>query len=284
MLDERAVVAEVVDVLARGALVRLAAAGDGVGTGRVERDGVALDDLGEIGADGVEVDLVGRWSSTRPPTSAGSTNTSGWPSKTVSPTATPTRRTNPASVAVDDVLHLHRLHHEQLLAGADRRRRRRRRSRRSCPAGGERTAVVPAGPSSVGGDRRAVAASAGRAAPDLPKSSTASGSTASTLTPASRALRRGRRLGVATCSARLVGRRGDELGDVVVDEAGRGPPGAHVGVGEDGLEERRRSSARLRRAARRAPGGPSSSASGSAGDGVCTMTLASSESKLALVR
>ncbi len=58
MLDERARVAQVVDVLAGRALVRLAAAGDGVGPGRVEGDGVALDDLGEVGPDGVEVDLV----------------------------------------------------------------------------------------------------------------------------------------------------------------------------------------------------------------------------------
>ena len=56
VLDERARVAEVVDVLARGALAGLAAARDGVGPRGVEPDGVALAHLREIGADGVEVD------------------------------------------------------------------------------------------------------------------------------------------------------------------------------------------------------------------------------------
>ena len=51
-------VAEVVDVLPRRALARCGGAGDGVGAGRVERDRVALEDLGEVGADVVEVDLV----------------------------------------------------------------------------------------------------------------------------------------------------------------------------------------------------------------------------------
>ena len=58
VLDERAVVAEVVDVLAGRALVGPAAPGDGVGPGGVERDGVALEDLREVGADLVEVDLL----------------------------------------------------------------------------------------------------------------------------------------------------------------------------------------------------------------------------------
>ena len=58
MLDERARVAEVVDVLPGRALAGAAALGDGVGAGLVERDAVALEDLGQVGADVVEVDLV----------------------------------------------------------------------------------------------------------------------------------------------------------------------------------------------------------------------------------
>ena len=58
MLDERAGVAEVVDVFAGGALLRAAAAGEGVGPVLVEGGGVALVHLGEVGSDVVEVDLL----------------------------------------------------------------------------------------------------------------------------------------------------------------------------------------------------------------------------------
>ena len=58
VFDERAGVAQIVDVLARRALLRLAALRDRVGPGGVERDRVALEHLGEIGPDAVEVDRV----------------------------------------------------------------------------------------------------------------------------------------------------------------------------------------------------------------------------------
>ncbi len=50
VLDERAVVDEVGDVLPRRAPVAVAAPGDGIGPGLVEPDAVALDRLGEIGS------------------------------------------------------------------------------------------------------------------------------------------------------------------------------------------------------------------------------------------
>ena len=84
VLDERARVAEVVDVLARRALAGAAALGDGVGPRLVERDRVPLEDLGQVGADVVEVDLVVA-AARASATSASSTSTSGWPSNTVSP-------------------------------------------------------------------------------------------------------------------------------------------------------------------------------------------------------
>ena len=51
-------VEQVVDVLARGALAGLAPARDGVGPLVVERHRLALEILGEIGPDVVEVDLL----------------------------------------------------------------------------------------------------------------------------------------------------------------------------------------------------------------------------------
>ena len=59
VLDEGAGVAEIVNVLAGGALLRAAAAGDGVGPVLVEGGGVALMDLSEVGADEIEVELLG---------------------------------------------------------------------------------------------------------------------------------------------------------------------------------------------------------------------------------
>ena len=183
MLDEAAVVTEVVDVLAGGALAGLAAAGDGVGPGSVERDGVALDDLGDIGAHGVEVDVVG---------------------DVVDEAADVSRFDEHERVALedgvadphvdeaheagigggDDVLHLHRLHHQQLLAGPTGSP-----SATSIativPCNGERTAMVPVGPSAWWEATAVVVARRGRGR-SRPKSRTASGSTASTLAPARR--------------------------------------------------------------------------------------------------
>ncbi len=59
VLDEGAGVAEVLDILAGGALAGFAAARDGVGPGGVEADFMALANLGEIGADAIEIDGFG---------------------------------------------------------------------------------------------------------------------------------------------------------------------------------------------------------------------------------
>src|SRR5205814_8184486 len=55
VLHEAAGIAEVVDVLARRALSRFSAAGDGRGPGVVASDGLASKHLGEVGSNGVEV-------------------------------------------------------------------------------------------------------------------------------------------------------------------------------------------------------------------------------------
>ena len=57
VFDERAGIDELRDVLARGALVGVAAALDRGRAVRVERVGLARDQLGEIGTDVVEVDV-----------------------------------------------------------------------------------------------------------------------------------------------------------------------------------------------------------------------------------
>ena len=57
VLDEGARVAQVLDILARGALIGFAPARDGVGPRGVESDRVALVHLREIGADVIEIDF-----------------------------------------------------------------------------------------------------------------------------------------------------------------------------------------------------------------------------------
>ena len=58
VLDEGARVAEVVDVLARGALTGLAPARDRLGPCGIEPVRMALVHLGQIGADVIEIDLL----------------------------------------------------------------------------------------------------------------------------------------------------------------------------------------------------------------------------------
>ena len=123
VLDERARVAQVVDVLAGRALAGAAALGDGVGPGLVERDAVALEDLGEVGADVVEVDLV--------VAAVAVVGDVGLLEKhehvaLVDGVAGPrrdSRRIRPLGGALIDVLHLHGL---DARGPADRRRPRRR--------------------------------------------------------------------------------------------------------------------------------------------------------------
>ena len=70
-------------------------------SGRASSQGqaVALQHLGQVGADVVEVDGLLLGARRRPPTSASSRKASGWPSKTVSPTATVIWRTTPETSA-----------------------------------------------------------------------------------------------------------------------------------------------------------------------------------------
>ena len=60
VLDEGAVVAQVVDVLAGRALTARAPSGDGVGPLLVAADGMARHDLGQVGSFSVEIDRVDR--------------------------------------------------------------------------------------------------------------------------------------------------------------------------------------------------------------------------------
>ena len=120
VLDEGARVAEIVDVLARRALPRLAPPRHRLGARRVEGHRVPLLHLGEIGAHAVGVDLRRRFRVRLRSTSRGSMKTSGCPSGTVSPSATASRRTTPLAAACDDVLHLHRVHHQERLPLPDR--------------------------------------------------------------------------------------------------------------------------------------------------------------------
>ena len=88
VLDEAAVVDEVGDVLARGALPGRAPARDRVGPAVVEPDVVALDDLGEIGAHAIEVDRGAATASPRRGADARRRRArSASPGMTVSPTA-----------------------------------------------------------------------------------------------------------------------------------------------------------------------------------------------------
>ena len=119
VLDEAAGVDEIGDVLARGSLPGGAPAGDGVGAAVVEPDVVPLDHLGEIGAHVVEIDRgVDRDGLAAVAPSPASTSTSGSPGITVSPTAIGERRDDAGPLGRDDVLHLHRLEHHELLADA----------------------------------------------------------------------------------------------------------------------------------------------------------------------
>ena len=117
VLDERALVAQVGDVLARGALVGLAAPRHGVGPGVVEEDGVTLVHLGEVGADLVEVDLVVDGGG-----QVGHVGRLDEHQRVALEHGVADGDADEAHEAGDggrhDVLHLHRFHDEQLLAGA----------------------------------------------------------------------------------------------------------------------------------------------------------------------
>ena len=206
-----------------------------------------------------------------------------WPSKHgVARARRRARRTTPLARRRDDVLHLHRLHHEQRLAGArraspaahvDARRScpAAARARRRCPRARRRRAPARGSGASAGAPCRSRARRADRAR--------------STRAPASAGAARGAggRLEVA---ARLRARpRRDELGGVLLDEARVHAVGARASGGASrrlqeaaGWSRRPRSrnspSARQRAREQR----PRSRA-----DGECTITFASSESKRGFV-
>ena len=246
-----------------------ASPGDRVGPRRVERHRLAVEHLGEVGADRVEVDGLGRRRrrSRRPP--SGSTTTSGWPSNTVSPGATVTERTTPLHRRRDDVLHLHRLHDQQRLADAHLVARDDADARRSCPG----SARAPR-------CRRRRARERSRGADDrLAVTSTASGSLESTTAPARRVVSvapSGSRHGAAAVARRRARRRcGPRSRSWRARRARPGGPRIACRKGTLVSTPSTRSS-RSARAVR-------SSASPTSSVAACPITLASSESKLGFV-
>ena len=119
----------------------------------VEAGRVALDDLGEVGTRRVEIFVCARRRRLSASASLAARKTSGAPSRTVSPAATASATHHAARRRGDDVLHLHRFHHQQRLAGADRRACRRVDARRPCPAAVRARRRVPGG---VAGSARRV--------------------------------------------------------------------------------------------------------------------------------
>ena len=119
VLDERAGVDEVSEVLARRALPALVAPGDRVGPRAVEPDGVALADRGEIVADRVEVDGLGALLGGRGRLAGGQ---HGEELALVDRVAHGDLDAPHDAVGLGDdlVLHLHRLEHDDRRAGADR--------------------------------------------------------------------------------------------------------------------------------------------------------------------
>ena len=281
VLDERPGIAEVVDVLARGALPGLAAALDRVGPRGVER-----------AARGGDAPRRGRAARGRGPAADASArpprrdvalleHDERRALETVSPAATRdarARRRPPG--AVDHVLHLHGLHDEELRARRDRVARARRRRRRSCPAWARARDEAVRPRRSLGGRG---AGSARRAAPALPVREHRE-----RIAPRRRARRRGRdrrRRGVPAARAASP-RAASSSASVVVDEASCRR--AYAGERRDGASERaagaRGSSRRRRCGTRRARASALRAAPRRSRATPCTTTFASSESKLGLGR
>ena len=128
VLDERAVVDEVGDVLARGAPADLAPPLDRVGASRVEADLVAGDDLGEVGADVRRIlhRVDGQLGHAAP-----SPRLHAGDDGALHHRGADLRRARPPTIpsdgGLDRVVHLHRLDEHQLLALAHLLARRRRR-------------------------------------------------------------------------------------------------------------------------------------------------------------
>ena len=100
VFDERAGIADVLDVLARGALAGRAPTRDGLGTRRVECTGATLQHLGQVGADADRDRSPAARCVAPSASSCSSMKASGWPSNTVSPTATVMARTTPLALAL----------------------------------------------------------------------------------------------------------------------------------------------------------------------------------------
>ncbi len=116
VLDERAGVDQIVDVLARRALAGLAPARDGIGPVLVEADGMALEHSARSGRIEVEIDVARRLVAIAARRRPRSSRPAGVPSNTASPADTRQRLHDAAGRGRDHVLHLHRFHDEQLLA------------------------------------------------------------------------------------------------------------------------------------------------------------------------
>ena len=162
VLDERAVVDEVGDVLAA---VRRPAARrrrHGVGAGCIEPDQVPIDDvaarssrsspLGAAPSDATPASRLGRpvRSAACSSAASGRSRNSTSPGCTVDPTATTTASTTPATPALHLVVELHRFDERQHRRPPRPDRRRRPRSLTTVPWSCELTDVIDVGRSAMG--------------------------------------------------------------------------------------------------------------------------------------
>ena len=118
VFDERPFVAELFDVFPGGALAGFAAAGDGVRARGIETDSVAGVHFRKVWPDVVEV-FAGHICGSRSGNVGGFDQHDDVPGKDGIADGHGESLHAPAHFGGDDVLHLHRLHHEQLLAGTD---------------------------------------------------------------------------------------------------------------------------------------------------------------------
>src|SRR5262249_24372827 len=115
VLDEGAWIAEVFDILARGSLSGLSSSRDGFGAGIVEADRVAVERFRQIRADAIQIDSFGfrRFRSLH---FGLFDEGQRMPFEDRVSDVDRDLAHQPADLRLDDVLHLHRFHHEELPA------------------------------------------------------------------------------------------------------------------------------------------------------------------------